>query len=234
MNNIPLFSGVPEDERDELLQKGRIQQLSRGEYLFHLGDPIEHFYIICQGNMQLLRETPDGKEITTNVKFRGKTIGKIEILKAFKHHTVSACALDDVVLLEFSASWLKKIAAHPVISLNILTTISQYAHMVEVEAEQKSTMGVAQRVGCFLQRLCVLHGLDPRGFELPYSKVLIASRLGMEPETFSRALTTLKKHGITVQNSKVAIYDIRAMEHFICDHCSMAGDCPTHKKLLES
>lgn len=231
VNNLALFSGIPELERNQLLQEGQLRHVARGGYLFHHGDPVERFYIICRGNMQLVRETPDGKEITTAVKSRGKTIGKVEILKTFKHHTLSACAVTDVDVLEFSAEWLRKIASHPVIALNILTTISQYAHMVEVEAEQKSTMSVAQRVGCFLQRLCVMHGFDPRGFDLPYSKVIIASRLGMEPETLSRALGALREQGVKVENNRVSFYDMRAVEDFVCEHCSMVGDCPTHKKL---
>lgn len=228
---MPLFAGVAEQERDALLQQGRMRHVSRGEYLFRCGDPVLHFYIICRGNMQLHRETPDGKEITTAVEMRGRTVGKLEILKAFTLHTVSASAINAADVLEFPAEWLRNVARHPVISLNILAAVSQYAHMVEVEAEQRSTMGVAQRVGCFLQRLCVMHGLDPSGFELPYSKVLIASRLGMEPETFSRALSTLKEHGIKIENNRISLCDAHTLETYICDHCSMVGKCETHKKI---
>ena len=233
VNNLALFAGVPAKERDSLLQSGVLRNVARGKYLFHHGDPVTHFYIVCRGAMRLMRETPDGKEITTDVTGQGKTIGKVEILKTFKYHTVSARAVEDVVALEFPATWLKKIAAHPIISLNILATISQYVHMVEVEAEQKSTMSVAQRVGCFLQRLCVLHEFDPRGFQLPYSKSIISSRLGMEPETFSRALTTLKNHGVKVQDTKVTFSDAQAIENFVCDYCSMVTECRTHQEFAD-
>ncbi len=233
VNNLALFSGIPEKERNELLQHGQLRHVARGGFLFHSGDPVEHFYIICRGNMQLIRETPAGKQITTAIQSRGKTIGKTEILNTFKFHTLSACAVSDVDVLEFSAEWLRKIASHPVIALNILATVSQYAHMVEVEAEQKSTMSVGQRVGCFLQRLCAMNDYNPRDFELPYSKVIIASRLGMEPETFSRALGSLREHGVKVNNNKVSFDDLQAVENFVCEHCSMVGDCTTHKKLSQ-
>ena len=231
VNNLPLFSGISEEERDGLLREGKLRQLAKGEYLFHQGDPIPYFYIICSGNMQMLRDTPDGKAITTQMKPRGKTIGKADILLGdSSHHRVSACAIDDVVLLEFPASWLRNIAKNPVISLNILTRMSQYAHMIEVESEQKNTMNGAQRVGCFLQRLRSMHGLDAEKFELPYAKALIASRLGMEPETFSRALANLKDHGVRLEKSSVRFYDMRALESYTCSHCSMNGECSAHKK----
>lgn len=231
LKDLELFSGISESERSSLLQKGKLLKIPRGKYLFRTGTLVDHFYILCSGSMQLTRETPVGKEITTAVKLSGRTIGKREILNALKTHTVNACALTDAVVLSFPADWLRQIASHPVISLNILSAVSRYAYMVEIEAEHKSTMSVAQRIGCFMQRLCVMHDFDPRGFELPYSKLLIASRLGVEPETLSRALSALRTHGLNITHTNVTIDDMDALGHFVCEHCSMVGECETHKKL---
>lgn len=230
---LALFAGINADDRNSMLQEGRLRYVTRGEYLFHNGDPVSRFYIVCSGSMRLTRETPDGKELTTDITCRGKTIGKFDILKSFRHHSTGACAIDDAVVLEFPSIWLKNIVRNPIIALNILSSTSQYVHMLEIESEQKSTMGVAQRIGCFLQRLCVMYDLDPRGFELPYSKALIASRLGMEPETFSRGLATLGQRGIKVNNARITISDIEALGDFVCDHCSLAGECVTHRKLAD-
>ena len=49
---------------------------------------------------------------------------------------------------------------------------------------------------------------DVHGFTLPFKKSLIASRLGMELETLSRALPKLKEHGITVKGSQVVFHDV--------------------------
>lgn len=134
-------------------------------------------------------------------------------------------------MLVFTTLWLLKIAQHPAFALNILSAISEYAHIVELEAEQRSTMNAAQRLGCFLMRLCVMHGLHPAGFELPYSKALIASRLGMKPETFSRTLGALDEHGISVTDATVSFKNIPATEAFICAYCSKMGECTAHRTL---
>lgn len=102
---------------------------------------------------------------------------------------------------------------------------------MEVEAEHQATMSAAQLVACFMQRLCVLHNFNPKSFELPYSKTLIASLLGMELETFSRTLGKLKEHGITVNGNKVAITDLARVEQYVCGFCSISGDCATHQAL---
>jgi hypothetical protein len=82
-----------------------------------------------------------------------------------------------------------------------------------------------------LERLCLLYDFDPAGFELPISKTLIASRLRMELETFSRALKKLSAHGITVTGTHVAFTDRGKVGRFVCDACSMREECQTHALL---
>ena len=234
INKLKLFDGLNTEQKGVLLREGRIRWCGQGQYLFHSGDPVSHFYIVCSGAMQLLRQTPDGDQITTDVVIAGKTISKTEIFRDAKNrHNVSAVAIEDAIVLEFSAAWLKKAAAESsAIALNILSAISQYAHMIQVEIEHKSTMTAAQQVACFLQRLCLMHDLDPDGFELPYSKTLIASRLGMEPETFSRTLVKLREHGIEVKDSWFRFHNMGQIGDYVCSHCSAVGECPTHRALV--
>ncbi len=234
IKNLQIFSGVSEKDRDMFLSKGVMVYCRRGDYLFHHGDQVKFFYIICSGLIQLFTETPDGKELTVDVVITGRTIARPEALNPFSlHHQLSAKSVGDSVVLKFPIEWLKEVAGHPVFALNILSAISQYAHMVEIEREHKSTMTAAQQVGCFLQRLCVMHNLNPNGFELPYSKILIASRLGMEPETFSRALAKLKENGVEVRDNLVKFHDIDHMGEYVCGRCSISRDCPTHMVIAE-
>lgn len=229
---MPLFSGLSEKEKDELINGGRIRQCSRGEHLFLHGDPVKSFYIICKGTVQLFRETPDGHEKTIDVVKSGQTMCESEILDSCRNHRVNAMALNEVSVMEFPVTWLKDSARkYSAFALNLLSHIAQQAHMAEVEAEQRANMKAAQLVACFLQRICVLYDFDPKGFELPYSKTIIASRIGMELETFSRTLSKLKEHGIIVKGSHVSITDLERVEQYVCATCSIAEDCPTHQEM---
>lgn len=89
LNNIKLFEGVAAEERDKLLSQGQIRHLQEGEVLFRCGDAIDHFYIVCAGAVRLMRETPDGKQVTTDIPITGKTIGKPDILRQGTRITVS-------------------------------------------------------------------------------------------------------------------------------------------------
>ena len=66
---------------------------------------------------------------------------------------------------------------------------------------------VAQRVAEFLLELAGCQ--DGRcDVTLPYDKVLIAGRLGMKPESLSRAFARLKPAGVTIRKNHARIEDV--------------------------
>lgn len=226
----PLLCGLTDEDKDCLLAGGRIRQASRGETLFRYGDPVAHLCLIVSGAVQLFRYTPDGNSRTIEILKAGQTICEEEIMGSCRGHRANALVVDHAILMEFPAAWIKETAKkHSAFALNLLSLISDQAHMAKVEAEHQASMSATQLVACFLQRLCVLHDFDPTGFDLPYSKTLIASRLGMEVETFSRTVTKLREQGITVEGKRVSIRDLRRIEQYVCAFCSIADDCPTHQ-----
>jgi CRP-like cAMP-binding protein len=229
---MPLFSGLNEQESDALIKGGQIRQCPRGQTLFAHGEPVTHFYIITKGAFQLFRINPEGNEKTIDVLKAGQTMCESEILDACRAHRVNAVPVEDSAVLEFPVAWLKEAAQkHSAFALNLLSLISAQAHLAQLEAEQQATMSAAQLVACFLQRLCVLYDFNPSGFNLPYSKTLIASRLGMELETFSRTLAKLKEHGVSVEGTLVRIHDLNKIGEYVCGICSTADDCPTHEAM---
>lgn len=232
IKGMPLFSGLTEQDRDALIRGGRIRHCPKGEMLFAHGEPVTHFYIVIIGTFQLFRTNADGQEKTIEVVKAGQTMCKAEILDSCRAHRTNALPVEDSAVMEFPVGWLKESARkNSIFALNLLSRIAHQTHLAEVEAEHQATMSAAQLVACFLQQLCVLYHFDPKGFELPYSKTLIASRLGMELETFSRTLNKLKEHGITVEGNKVSIHDLSRIEHYVCGICSIADDCETHQAM---
>lgn len=232
VRGMPLFAGLSEHEKDVLIQSGRVRQCPRGKMLFAHGEPVTNFYIIIKGVFQMFRTNAEGHEKTIEILKAGQTMCKSEILDSCRNHRLNALPVEDSTVLEFPLNWLRESAKKSsVFALNLLSRIAHQAHMAEIEAEHQASMSATQLVACFLQQLCVLYHFDPKGFDLPYSKTLIASRLGMELETFSRTLTKLKEQGITVEGTHVKIHDLKRIEHYVCGLCSIAEECETHQAM---
>lgn len=231
---LPLFSDISRAEGDLLVCNSRIIVCKRGQFLFMHGDKITHFYVICRGAMQIFRETPGGHEVTSNILIAGDSINADEVVARQDAHQMNARAVEDCSLLEIPISWMREhIRDFDHMAEKLLASIADRLHGAQVEAEQLTTMSASQMVACYLQKLCVLYNFDPRGFELPYTKTLIASRLRIKKETFSRTLQTLRDHGITVAGAHVSIQDMRKTDNFTCGECSMADECGTHRALHE-
>ncbi len=232
---LPLFSDISSADGDLLVRNSRIMSCKRGQFLFMHGDRITHFYVICRGAMQIFRETPGGQEVTSDILIAGDSINANEVVARQSLHQVNARAVEDSSLLEIPISWMREhIKDFDHLAEKLLASVSDRLHSVQLEAEQLTTMSAAQMVACYLQKLCVLYNFDPHGFELPYTKTLIASRLRIEKETFSRTLQTLRDQGIIVTGTHVAIKDMRKADGFACGECSVAEECGTHRALHES
>ncbi len=229
---LPLFASLNADEAALLIRNSRISQCKRGRFLYMHGDANNYFYVVCRGTVQVFRETPDGHEITSNILIAGDTINADEVVSGLTIHMANARAVDELAVLEIPVKWLREnLKDLGSLSAHLLTGLADRLRSAEMEAEHLTTMSAAQIVACYLQKICVLYNFDPHGFELPYSKTLIASRLRMELETFSRTLQKLKDQGVTVTGSHVSFSNIRKAENFSCSECSIAEDCATHRLL---
>ena len=76
--------------------------------------------------------------------------------------------------------------------------------MLVSQLEQMKRLTAPQRLADFLLTLCP-NEEGPCEIKLPYEKSLIASRLGMKPESLSRALAKLKPLGVTVIREDIVV-----------------------------
>ena len=204
VKNIYLFSGLAEEEKDLLLKNGSIYFYRRKDTLFRLGDPVTHFYVICNGQVKLFHETAEGGDVTTDIRIGGDTICKTGIFALHASHHTHAEVIKDATIMEFPVQWLRDAAReHNSVSLNLLSALSQHGHRQKIETENRAYMTPVELLAGFLQQTCITQGLNPGGFTLPFSKTLIASRLCMTRETLSRTLPKLKEMGICVTGTHV-------------------------------
>ncbi|WP_374546782.1 helix-turn-helix domain-containing protein, partial [Rhodoblastus sp.] len=81
------------------------------------------------------------------------------------------------------------------------------------QIEQLKAQSAPQRIADFLLDQVTAES-GPAAIALPYEKALIANRLGMQPESFSRALARLRDLGVTVERDNVHIKDLAKLIAF--------------------
>lgn len=228
-----LLRDLNKPQRDAFMAAGKHRVLAKGEQLCMHGAPLCSVFFVTEGAVRTFRHTPDGKEITLMLAMPGDMVGGEHLSESFTHHQWNAVAAEpSSAVLEYDRQWLRAALRNDAtLALNLLAMLAQQTHIAAVDAEQLVNFSAPQRVACFMLRLCALYGYSPSAFTLPFSKSTIASKLGMEVETFSRALGKLKEFGVAVQGAEVRIARPQVLECFACGSCSTGEDCATLAKL---
>jgi CRP-like cAMP-binding protein len=225
LRDLPFFASLSEADLAAFVKAAQVRDYKKQENLFTRGDKADRFFIISSGWIKLRRETPEGEEAIVAIFTRSDVFGEAAIFGGAEY-PFSAEAVEDTRVVEIPASVLKaRAAANPVIMEQIMASMSREMHQLQMESEHLALMSAPQRVGCLLLQLSSGMVGDGGTMNFPYDKSLAAARLGMKPETFSRALAQLKPVGVTVRGSEVRIDRFDRLAAFTCSHCSMAGEC---------
>ena len=160
--------------------------------------------------MKLYRIAPSGTEAVVGVMTRGQSFGEPIALR-HAAYPVSAEASTACRLIAVPATaLLALLQSRPEAAISILASTFLHLQGLVEQIEQLKARSGAQRVAEFLLELCP-EGAESATVTLPYDKVLIAGRLGMKPESLSRAFARLREHGVTVQQSSAVIASVNAL-----------------------
>ncbi len=212
---------------DFLTKAASVQNYGKNSHIFLRGDAAHFFYVVMSGWVKLYRDTQEGDEVILGLLTRPDTFGETAIFSG-EMHAFNAQAVEDTQIVLIPAATLKERAKSDLnILVQIMQSFSQQMNKLQLENEHLSIMSASQRVGCMLLQFLGEPGTKgAQEIHLPYEKSLAASRLGMKPETFSRALAHLKEIGITVHGNTVKISKIDDLVDFVCSDCSAcSNDC---------
>ncbi|WP_350332924.1 Crp/Fnr family transcriptional regulator [Coralliovum pocilloporae] len=214
LREIPIIQGLSDDARDQLLRGSHIRVYERGETIFMQGDAADAFFIVLDGWIKVYRMTSSGEEAVVGVFTRGQSFAEAAAFSGGVFPATSE-AVTECRIIRISAAHLSQtIASNPQIGLTMLASTSKHLHELVCQIEALKAHTGAQRVAEFLVSLTSVDDGDCT-LILPYDKALIAGRLGMKPESLSRAFQKLKSYGVRIQQNKASISDIDILRDFI-------------------
>jgi CRP-like cAMP-binding protein len=208
--NLPLFRELAPDELDRLAAGTTEHHVPRGEVIARKGDPVSGFHVIVYGQVKLALTTPQGDEKVVEIIGPGFSFGEALMFMG-KPYIVTATSLADSLLLHVRRDTvLQEIARDPAFAHKMLAGLSRKLHNLISDLESVTLKSGRERVIGYLLR----QGIDNADDEAPYtvtlavSKAIVASRLNLTPEHFSRILHELSSQRlIEVGGRDVRILD---------------------------
>jgi CRP-like cAMP-binding protein len=220
---IPLFCDFPNACIDKLLDNANTKHYRKQQSLFLTGDDADHFYLIVSGWIKLFRETRDGHETVVAMLTNGDIFGRSAVLKNGSY-PYSAEASTDCEVIRITSEFMLYMAEHHQHFDHFLAKFLEGGlndfDQKGLEAEHLAKMTSAERVGCFLLKMCGNTCEGSITLDFPYEKSLVAGRLGMTPETFSRSLNQLSAIGVETKRNRVVIHNVQQLQSHICGKCS--------------
>lgn len=211
-----LFATMPEALCEPLLAAARTTRHERGDTIFRQGDTARVLHIVTAGWVKLYRIAPNGTEAVVGIFTNGQSFGEPLALRG-DPYPVSAEAVTDCTLTQVpSEALLDLIRARPEAAIAILSATYMHLHALVAQIEQLKAQSGTQRVAEFLLELCP-EGVEAATVTLPYDKTLIAGRLGMKPESLSRAFARLRAHGVVIRHASAAIASTSLLQQLIAE-----------------
>ncbi len=102
LSKIPVFSELPEEEQIKLQSMLMVKTLQPGEILFREGDLGEHFYILTDGELEILLGAGTHEELVLNIIGPGEYLGEMSLIIPGGERTATARARQQATLLAMS------------------------------------------------------------------------------------------------------------------------------------
>ena len=208
LTHIPLFNGLASEEISRIARSTREIHAGKGDILFHKGDPCSGFHLLVYGQVKLAFTSHQGNEKVVEILQQGQSFGEA-IMFMEKPYIVFAQALTDSLLLHVSkhAVFDELVRDHN-LCRKMLAGMAMRLHQLMNDVESYSLHSGKERIiGYLLRELAEedQHGINV-AVTLPTNKGVIASRLNLTQEHFSRILHELFELGlIVVEGRKIHI-----------------------------
>lgn len=213
LKRLPLFNDVTPEELGKIAASTTEMHMPKGGTIFRRGDPCEGFHIVIYGQVKLGFTSTQGDEKVVEIISRGQSFGEA-LMFMEKPYIVSAHALADSLLLYISKhAVFAELDRNPKFARRMLAGLSRRLHGLISDVEAYSLRSASQRVIGYLLKE------DPDGdgshVTLSVSKKLLASRLNLTPEHFSRVLHDLvAQQLIDVRGREIVILDVERLRNY--------------------
>jgi CRP/FNR family cyclic AMP-dependent transcriptional regulator len=202
---VDVFADVPQDE---LRAAGRRRSFSRGEVVFHEGDPGDSLHRVARGRFAARITTPVGDIATFGVHGPGEVFGLLAVLHPEARRTATVVALEPAETLAMPASAFARIrAAHPAVASAVEQLLVEMLTTSSNRLVEALYTPVHLRVRARLRDLARIYGSgDGQPVTIPLSQEDLAGLAGTTRETVNRVLQDEQDRGtVTLARRRITI-----------------------------
>jgi len=210
LRNLPLFRELDLCELDAIGAATTEQRVTAGTVLFRRGDLCDGVHVIVVGRVKLALLAPAGAEKVVEILGPGHSFGEPVMFIGRPHQLYAETLADSLLLLIRKAAILEAIERNPEFARRMLNVLSLRLYRLVADIEAYTLNSATERVTDYLLAALADDASPgrPADVVLAASKSVLASRLNITREHFSRILHELSRSGlIRVSGRNIRILD---------------------------
>ena len=125
LSNVPLLRSLPAEELPALVEKYKIWDAPAGTLVLREGEVGDEFYVILQGQVEIVRALGSAEESILGLRQPGEFIGEIGLLSQGTPRTAAARVVEDARLLIITyADFNALLKLHPELAYEMARVLS--------------------------------------------------------------------------------------------------------------
>jgi len=188
LSHTHLFKDISVQHRAAIAEICLDKKLEKREILFHEGDRGTAIYILVDGNVQLYKTTPDGREIVIKTVQPGEIFGEVILFEEEKY-PVSAVSLKKSTVFMMPKMQFSCLLDNPSFRDEFMGSMMRKMRYLTQQIQYITLHDVEERL---LRFLANHYGMNTT-LKVALSKKDVAAAINTTPETLSRILMRLKE-----------------------------------------
>jgi CRP-like cAMP-binding protein len=155
----PFVATLSEIERENIISKGQIIDISKNELLYNYGDKINGVYIILKGSIKLGIQTKSEKIIIKEIMYQGDLFGENIFVANNRRQEFAKCLTNAQVLIIETDLFRQLILGNPKTADFVTQTIIQRINNLQNRMQAFTFKNAKQRIIDFVKETAKLKGM---------------------------------------------------------------------------
>jgi len=211
IRQCPLFAALTDAGLQQVASHGHWVELNAGQTIFSRDEPCHQFYLVQRGMIKLCRISVDGTEKVMDLAGPKQLFAESAMFTG--KYPLHATAIEPSAVFAFDCNnFMAQMQNNVELCFCMMSSMSQRLHGMINEIDQLTLHSGTQRLAEYLLEQVPEGVMQSPCIHLLVPKLVIASRLGIQPETLSRIIAHLRSDGmIETHNDTILLKDLGAL-----------------------
>jgi CRP-like cAMP-binding protein len=216
LERLPLFQELDSERITRLARSALETALPLGSIVFRQGDVPSGFYIVARGLVKLSLQTARGDEKVIELLGCGMSFGAVPLFLGEQHSLTAETIADSVLVHMGKNAVLEELERNSRFASRMLRDVCHRLQQRTRDFENCVALNGTQRVTTYLLSQ-IPHGVNGKSIAvmLPAKKGIIASRLNLTHEHFSRILHEIQAARlIEVRGREIQVFNVARLRAY--------------------